>query len=118
MGPDQGFHLATTSQEIRDRGPGTNPLVTLQQIQHCATKSKPDAILDRFRSGLGPRLMQSVLDSNDGQFFQHDGIVNGFCHDTIGVNGFSMVFYESTIVFNGSPLASMVIQWFTKKRKL
>ena len=47
VGPDQGFHLATTSQEIRDRGPGTNPLVTLQQIQHCATKSKPDAILDR-----------------------------------------------------------------------
>ena len=54
-----------------------------------------------LRQGWGPWLMQSVLDSNDGQFFQHDGIVNGFCHDTIGVNGFSMVFYESTIVFNG-----------------
>ena len=89
VGPDQGFHLATTSQEIRDRGPGTNPLVTLQQIQHCATKSKPDAILDRFRSGLGPWLMQSVLDSNDGQFFSARW--NGqWCHsmDAIGVYGF------------------------------
>ena len=42
--PDQGFHLATTSQEIRDQAPGTNPLVTRQQIQHCDTKSKADAI--------------------------------------------------------------------------
>ena len=57
-----------------------------------------------LRQGWGPWLMQSVLDSNDGQFFQHDGIVNGFCHDTIGVNGFSMVFMSR-------PLCSMVFQF-------
>ena len=40
---DQGFHLATTSQEIRDQGPATNPLVTPQQIQHCTiTKSEAE----------------------------------------------------------------------------
>ena len=33
----------STSQEIRDQGPATNPLVTPQHIQHCTiTKSEAD----------------------------------------------------------------------------
>ena len=38
---DQGFHLATTSQEIRDQGPATNPLVQLHSKFNIAPSQNP-----------------------------------------------------------------------------
>ena len=48
--------------------------------------------------------------------FQHNGLVNGFCHDTIVVNGFFNVFFTSqplfSLVFNGLSHLNHLYCWF------